>query len=305
MLVQPIPVLRLRDFSTRPSEFVQALGKALAQFGFFALEDHGIDNRLIQSAYGAAEAFFALPESSKRHYEQAELKGQRGFTRFGKEHAKDHSAPDLKEFWHVGRPDNRTLPNLWPKEVPQFQPAMTTLFQQLETCSIQLLKACALYLEQPEDWFIPEVKQGSSILRVIHYPPVPNDVTPQSMRAAPHEDINLITLLCEATSAGLELLQTNGEWLPIQPIPGQVIVDTGDMLEALSNGLLKSTTHRVTNPDSRRDRRFSMPFFVHPRPSFDLTPLPQCIAQTGGTTRFPVQSAGDYLQARLREIGLA
>ncbi|MEO1589745.1 MAG: 2-oxoglutarate and iron-dependent oxygenase domain-containing protein [Cyanobacteria bacterium J06632_22] len=298
-------MLSLRDFTAHPAQFVQSLGEALERFGFFALEDHGIDDRLIQSAYGSAEAFFALPEPTKRRYEERALKGQRGFTRFGKEHAKDHGVPDLKEFWHVGRPDDQAMPNRWPKEVPQFQPAMTTLFQQLETCSIQLLRACALYLGQPTDWFMPEVRHGNSILRVIHYPPVPPDAAPRSMRAAPHEDINLITLLCEATSAGLELLQANGEWLPIQPIPGQVIVDTGDMLQALSNGLLKSTTHRVTNPDSRRDRRFSMPFFVHPRSSFDLTPLPQCIARTGGATRFPVQSAGEYLQARLREIGLA
>ncbi|MEO1744335.1 MAG: 2-oxoglutarate and iron-dependent oxygenase domain-containing protein [Cyanobacteria bacterium J06629_9] len=307
MLVQTIPVLSLDDFAqpARRSAFVQSFGQALERFGFFALEHHGIDARLVQSAYSAAEAFFALPDHAKHQYEKAELKGQRGFTRFGKEHAKDHSVPDLKEFWHVGRPDDASLPNLWPKQVPQFQPAMTTLFEQIEACALQLLEACALYLGQPADWFTPEVTGGSSILRIIHYPPVPPTVEPQSMRAAPHEDINLITLLCEATSAGLELLQANGEWLPIQPIPGQIIVDTGDMLQALSNGLIKSTTHRVTNPDSRRDRRFSMPFFVHPRPSFDLTPLPQCIARTGGATRFPVQTAGQYLQARLREIGLA
>jgi isopenicillin N synthase-like dioxygenase len=127
---------------------------------------------------------------------------------------------------------------------------------------------------------------------------------PASLRAAPHEDINLITLLCEATTSGLELLRPDGSWLPIAAIPGQIIVDTGDMLQALSNGVFKSTTHRVVNPDNHRQRRFSMPFFVHPRPEFDLTPLATCIDRLG-ERRFPVQTAGDYLEQRLREIGLA
>ncbi|MEL6470777.1 MAG: 2OG-Fe(II) oxygenase family protein, partial [Cyanobacteria bacterium J06623_4] len=226
-----------------------------------------------------------------------------------KEHAKDSSAPDLKEFWHVGREQPTRHPvsypeNIWPREVPQFQPVMATLFEQLETCATSLMEACAQYLDQPTDFFCTQVTEGQTILRVIHYPPIPEDITPASQRAAPHEDINLITLLCEATTPGLEILTRDGDWLPVQPIPGQIIVDTGDMLQSLSNGLLRSTTHRVVNPSSSRDRRFSMPFFVHPRPEFDLTPLPSAVESTGGVRQFPAQTAGEYLQQRLREIGL-
>jgi isopenicillin N synthase-like dioxygenase len=323
MTAQTIPVLDLQDFVSNPPNspksdaFVQAFGEALSELGFFTLVNHGVEQRIIDAAYGAAEAFFALPEATKIQYEIAELKGQRGFTRFGKEHAKDSAAPDLKEFWHIGRVAEVTQPlsqtnadeatdleNIWPREVPQFQPVMATLFQQLETCAGHLMEACAQYLQQPSHFFAAQVAEGSTLLRVIHYPPVADEVMPNSLRAAPHEDINLITLLCEATTPGLELLKPNGEWLPIQTIPGQIIVDTGDMLQSLSNGLLKSTTHRVVNPNNSRDRRFSMPFFVHPRPEFDLTPLPACLKQTQGVPKFPTQTAQQYLHQRLKEIGL-
>ena len=138
--------------------FVKALGEALGDLGFFALVNHGVEQRLIDAAYGAAEAFFALPEDTKAEYELVAMKGQRGFTQFGKEHAKDSDAPDLKEFWHLGRDRATAHPtaypeNIWPREVPQFRPVMTTLFEQLETCAAHLMSACAQYLQQPADLF--------------------------------------------------------------------------------------------------------------------------------------------------------
>ena len=319
MTAKTIPILDLETFTHGecPDDFVEGFGNALAEYGFFALINHGVEQTIINAAYGAAEAFFALPEETKKRYEIDALKGQRGFTCFGKEHAKDSTAPDLKEFWHLGRERLPAHPvsypdNLWPREVPQFRPVMATLFEQLEACAHTLMQACAQYLQQPTDFFSTQVAEGQTILRVIHYPPVPEDVEPASHRAAPHEDINLITLLCEATSPGLELLTRQGEWLPVKTLPGQIIVDTGDMLQALSNGLLRSTTHRVINSSSSREptaqrssRRFSMPYFVHPRPEFDLTPLPNCVEQTGGSPLFPAQTAGEYLQQRLKEIGLS
>jgi len=312
MTAQTIPVLDLEDFihGSNKAAFADAFGNALSDLGFFALVNHGVEQRIIDAAYGSAEAFFALPEATKGQYEIAALKGQRGFTQFGKEHAKDSPAPDLKEFWHVGRSESaagtgNALDNVWPREVPQFCPVMSALFKQLEACAAHLMEACALYLHQSDSFFSTQVAEGQTLLRVIHYPPIADDVTPDSQRAAPHEDINLITLLCEATTPGLELLKPDGTWLPIQPIPGQIIVDTGDMLQSLSNGVLKSTTHRVVNPNSSRERRFSMPFFVHPRPDFDLTPLPGCVQRMGGEALYPAQTAGEYLEKRLKEIGLA
>ncbi|MBF2035048.1 MAG: isopenicillin N synthase family oxygenase [Leptolyngbyaceae cyanobacterium T60_A2020_046] len=305
---QSIPVLSLADFLDRTpaqrDQFVAAIGQALKTIGFFALEDHGIDPELIAAAYASAAAVFSLPPATKARYEDLRLHGQRGFTAFGREHAKDYPYPDLKEFWHIGR--SRTTPaNLWPQEVPSFAPVMLELFEALDRCATHLLTACEQFLGLPPTTLSTMTTNGPTLLRVIHYPPIPPDAHPASLRAAPHEDINLITLLGEATAPGLELQRVDGTWQAIAAIPGQIIVDTGDMLQNLTNGLFKSTTHRVTNPTGDRDQRFSLPFFVHPRPEVDLTPLPECVARSGNHPRYPSLSAATYLQQRLQEIGLA
>jgi len=312
---QTIPVLALTDFRPGgPGEaaFVEGLGNSLEDTGFFALTEHGVDQHLIEQAYAAVTEFFMLPDETKRAYEIPGLKGQRGFTSFGKEHAKDHPAPDLKEFWHVGRdlpdghPSKGVFPeNVWPREVAQFQATVAKLYAQLDLCAMRLLEAVSLYLGEPRSLIADMARDGNTVLRIIHYPPVPEEADAASMRAAPHEDINLITLLCEATAGGLELLRRDGTWLPIRALPGQIVVDAGDMLQNLTNGLMKSTTHRVVNPGNSRERRLSMPFFVHPRSEVSLAPLPSCIARTGGKAQFPSITAGQYLEQRLREIGLA
>ena len=313
--MQTIPVVDLNDFrSTDPvrrQKFVNTLGLALVDIGFFAVENHGVPTKLLQDSYTLAKDFFTLPESTKALYEKKELKGQRGHTSFGKEHAKNSKAPDLKEFWHVGRELAESHSrfqeyprNLWPKEIPGFKDKFSELYETLDHCAADLLKAAALYLKLEEDRFSSMAFEGNSILRVIHYPPVPADRDPSSIRAAAHEDINLITLLPEATSSGLELLQRDGTWRPIHALKGQIIADAGDMLQNITNGLFKSTTHRVVNPDNSREERFSMPFFAHPRSECDLTPLPNCVKISGGKSLYQEITAGQYLEKRLREIGL-
>lgn len=311
---QTIPVVNLEDFIAgggRRDRFVKSSGDALVDIGFFALEGHGVDSALIERAYDVAGQFFKLPDAAKLEYEKRELNGQLGFISFGREHAKDAKAPDLKEFWHVGQevpPGHRLAkeykPNLWPAEVPEFRDVFLTLFRQLEVCSLKLLEACALFVEETADRFSGIATDGNTVLRIIHYPPIAPTANPQSIRAAPHEDINLITLLCEATTGGLELLERNGTWRPVHALKGQIIVDSGDMLQNITNGFFKSTTHRVANPGNSRERRFSMPFFVHPRSEASLDPLASCIARTGGEKKYPPLTAGAYLAQRLREIGL-
>jgi isopenicillin N synthase-like dioxygenase len=308
---QTIPVVDLRWFygSDRDLQrFIDQVGRSLQDIGFFALVHSGVDSELVQAAYRAAQHFFSLPEAVKLQYQIPGLNGQRGFTQFGREHAKDHPFPDLKEFWHVGREPDHTQPcsypaNVSPVEAPQLHPILSRLYAQLEACATDLLKACALYLGEPENLLSDMIRSSDTILRLTHYPPLPPQVHPASLRAAPHEDINLITLLCEPTADGLELLQRDGSWLPISALPGQIIVDSGDMLQHLTNGVLKSTTHRVVNPECDRQRRFSLPFFVHPRSEVDLTPLPTCVARSGQPP-FARLTAGEYLQQRLKEIGL-
>lgn len=303
-LKQTIPVLDLNDFlsgdAQRKQGFIKGVGDSLKDLGFFALENHGVDYHLVEKSYGVAEAFFKLSNETKTQYEKIELKGQRGFVSFGKEHAKDSPAPDLKEFWHVARRDN-----IWPAEVPEYKSYMTSLFQQLDDCAAHLLRACSLYIGEQEELFADMAKEGESLLRVIHYPPIEADADPASIRAAAHEDINLITLLCESTDEGLELLGRDGTWMPIHALQGQIIVDSGDMIQNLTNGLFKSTTHRVVNPNNDHSRRFSMPFFVHPRPEVVLNPLESCVEKSGGEKRYPDWTAKEYLQHRLKEIGLS
>ncbi|MEY4630167.1 MAG: hypothetical protein RIQ81_287 [Pseudomonadota bacterium] len=313
---QSIPVANLQDYLSadpaRRRKFIDTVGSALQDIGFFALENHGVDAGLIDRAYGLTQQFFELPEATKKSYERLDWHGQRGFTSFGREHAKDSKAPDLKEFWHVGREQwqrpattaDARLSNLWPAELPEFKRIMLDLYSAMDRCSFSILEACAEYLDEPKDRFTSIAEDGDTILRVIHYPPVAPGVDPASVRAAAHEDINLITLLCEATAGGLELLQRDGTWRPVHALRGQIIVDSGDMIQNMTNGVLKSTTHRVVNPDNSRDRRFSMPFFVHPRGEASLNPLPGCVKRQGGKKLYPEITAGDYLAQRLREIGL-
>ena len=304
-----IPLLHLPDFLT-PSQpqqliFADALKVALRDVGFFALTGHGLSDALIDEAYDLMKALFQLPLPQKQAYEKPDWHGQRGYVSFGKEHAKDSSTPDLKEFWHVGSDHARddVYENIWPKELPQFKPVMTELFQSLEATGLKLLEACALALGESAEEFVGLGTGGNSILRLIHYPPLQKDRPKQSLRAAAHEDINLITLLIAASSEGLEIKDRQGDWQPVRTPEGAIIVDAGDMLQNLTNGYFKSTTHRVVNPKDESKERFSLPFFMHAHSKGRLDPLKSCIEKTGGV-KYPKISAGDYLNERLREIGL-
>ncbi|MBM4281115.1 MAG: isopenicillin N synthase family oxygenase [Deltaproteobacteria bacterium] len=313
-----IPSVDVRDLSSdgeRRARFVATLGAALADTGFVAVTGHDVTRAMVDDAYACAQAFFALPPATKAAYELPAKKGQRGFTGFGKEHAKDARAPDLKEFWQVGRPDvsddhpvhAKYGPNFWPgKDAPGFGAAMTSLYVGLEALGRQVLVAAAEHLGDDAHWYADSVAGGDTILRVIHYPPVGDDAPAESIRAGAHEDINFITLLVGATEPGLELLQKDGSWLPIQAQHDEIIVDAGDMMQNVTNGIYKSTTHRVVRPKSERRGapRFSMPCFLHPRGDVDLTPRAACVQQTGGQPLYPSTTAGAYLAQRLAEIGL-
>lgn len=311
-----IPVVDLNDYLHGDAEakarFVEQTGKALRDVGFFALTHHLLSPSQITQTYALAESLFHLPIANKKSYEIEGWKGQRGYTSFGKEHAKDSQAPDLKEFWHVGQElPAATLEaigypaNVWPEEIPEFKQALMDVYSKLEACALSILEACSLFLGEDENLIRDMAVDGNSILRLIHYPPVPADRHPASLRSAPHEDINLITLLIDATASGLEILNRQGEWIPVVTPPGCIIVDAGDMLQNLSNGFYKSTTHRVVNPNNSRERRYSAPFFVHARGEVDLSPLASALAATGGQQKYPNISAHDYLMQRLKEIGLA
>jgi isopenicillin N synthase-like dioxygenase len=309
-----IPVVDLSEFSGTPEQkaaFVSALGKAYEDVGFVAVKNHGIPAKTIDGLYANAKAFFSLPQDVKSKYEIAGLAGQRGYTSFGKEHAKGSTAPDLKEFFQFGQtvvdsdPVKAEYPdNVQVKELPEFNPLFVQAYRSFEDSGLKLLQAIALFLGLDESYFDAWVHNGNSILRAIHYPPIRQE--PKSaIRAEQHEDINLITLLVGASADGLEILSKQNQWVPVTSLPDQIVVNVGDMLQRLTNNRLKSTTHRVVNPPREMwgSPRFSIPFFLHPKSQMSLACLPVCI-DTAHQKAYSDTTAGDYLDERLREIGL-
>ena len=312
-MTQSIPILDLDRFESDRDAFVGELKAGYREFGFVGFINHGISDETVEKAYAVFKEFFALPQAIKEAYHQPGQGGARGYTGFGIEQAKDNDVPDLKEFWHIGRevegenphPDV-LLPNLWPRQVPGFKKHGYGLYQALDDLGGTILSAIALSLELPEAWFADKIDLGNSILRPIHYPPIVDRETP-AVRAARHEDINLITLLLGSSEKGLEILTRKGDWIPVTTIPGTIVVNIGDMLQRLTNHYYPSTTHRVINPPGMKadEPRYSIPFFLHPNPDFEISTLPQCVSEDE-PDRYPEPIlAHDYLMQRLREIKLA
>ncbi|HKP32734.1 MAG TPA: 2-oxoglutarate and iron-dependent oxygenase domain-containing protein, partial [Chitinophagaceae bacterium] len=292
-------------------KFVNELGKAYEDVGFVSVKNHGIPDDLIGDLYKYVQQFFAMPSDIKKKYEVPGLAGQRGYTSFGKEHAKGSDAPDLKEFFQFGQmvADNDPIKSEYPdnvkvQEVAQLTPTLEKAYRAFEKSGKALLQAIALYLGLDEHYFDEHVHNGNSILRAIHYPPITSE--PKSaIRAEQHEDINLITLLVGASADGLQILTKQNEWVGVTSLPEQIVVNVGDMLQRLTNNKLKSTTHRVVNParEMWHTSRFSIPFFLHPKGSMNLACLEGCIDDKNPKV-YPDATAGQYLDERLREIGL-
>jgi len=307
----PPPTIASVSLARPLADIAAALGRSFEEYGFAIVSDHAVPQALIAGAAEKSRAFFALPEDIKRRYLVPGIGGARGYTPFGTERAKGAATRDLKEFWHIGRdlpagdPLARSMqPNVWPEaEVPGFRATLQALYAALDAAGGRVLAAIALHLGLEADFFAPTVERGNSVMRLLHYPPV-GAGEEGAVRAAPHEDINAITLLLGADEAGLELLGRDGAWHPVAPPPGALVVNIGDMLERLTAGRLRSTTHRVVNPTGRAAQRsrYSMPFFLHFRPDFVIEPLEACLA--GGLSGEPPITADAFLLQRLREINL-
>lgn len=308
-----VPVIDLRDFAnpSKRIEFVQTLGDAFRELGFIRVKGHNVDSTITTPAYKSIHEFFALSEETKKQYLIIGGAGQRGYTPYLAESAKGSKFPDLKEFWHVGRElsEDHDLyemyaPNVWPKEIIEFKKNLLNLYNSLEYCSDVLLEALAVYLGEESDIFTRITNQGNTILRALYYPALKDQKPiPGAVRAAAHEDINFITLLIGSTSSGLQLLTREGKWLDVETNEGEIIADAGDMLSRVTNNYIPATTHRVINPDDTNTERYSIPFFVHPRPDSLLKVLDSCKGE-----EFPEPPRDilgiDFLNERLAEIGL-
>jgi isopenicillin N synthase-like dioxygenase len=307
-----IPPVSLKLWETDFAAFAGALGDSFARHGFAVVGDHGLDAARVDAAMADARAFFALPEPVKRKYHLPGAAGHRGYTPFAVETAKGAVHADLKEFWHLGgeppqgQPRREgTVDNVWPAEAPNFRQSQLWLYGALEALGEKLLVAIAVYLGLDAGYFEGAIARGDNLLRLLHYPPAGFDGP--SIRAEAHEDIDAITLLLGADEAGLQILDKGGSWLPIDPPPGAVVVNIGDMLARLTNDVLPSTTHRVVNPPPERRgvARYSTPFFLQFRPDFLIETLSGCV-RADRPNRYPTPiTAQDFLAQRLREIGLA
>jgi isopenicillin N synthase-like dioxygenase len=313
-MIMAIPSVDLAQFlngdEKNKAAFVQELGRAYEEVGFVAVKNHGVPNELIADLYKYVQEFFSLPLNQKKEYEIPELAGQRGYTSFGKEHAKGSDAPDLKEFFQYGQtPRDNYKEEEYPlnvsiNEVAAFNKTFADAYRAFEKSGTALLQAIALYIGLDEHYFDEYVYNGNSILRAIHYPPITHE--PKSaIRAEQHEDINLITLLVGASADGLQILTKQNEWVGVTSLPEQIVVNVGDMLQRFTNNKLMSTTHRVVNPARElwHTSRFSIPFFLHPKSSMSLRCLDTCIDEAHPKA-YEDATAGEYLDERLREIGL-
>jgi isopenicillin N synthase-like dioxygenase len=316
-LLTEIPSVDLKNFTTdeenQKEVFTKSLGDAFSTIGFVAVKNHYLTDKLTAELYRVFEQFFSLSDDIKANYSHPELFGQRGYVGKRQENAKDSNQPDLKEFYHIGQilsaeklisynyPENS-----WPNEVSDLKEVCEKVYKALEKTAVELLRAIALYLNIDENYFDTKVIEGNSILRAIHYFPLnPNDVKEGAVRAGEHGDINLITLLMGASAEGLEVKRRDGKWIAITALPDQIICNVGDMLERLTNNVLKSTIHRVVNPPKERlnESRYSMPFFMHPKSTMSLNCLQSCISVNNPKRHNDITS-GDFLTQRLKEIGL-
>ncbi|UJH67403.1 isopenicillin N synthase family oxygenase [Allomuricauda sp. SCSIO 65647] len=310
-----IPSVDLRDFVSgdpqRKEKFIKEIGAAFEEIGFVALGGHFLSDELVDKLYAEIKKFFALPQEVKDKYEIEGIGGQRGYTSFGKESAKGRKVGDLKEFWHFGQyvQNNPKLEAEYPdnvhvEELPNFNEVGKETYQMLEKTAQYVLRALALHLDLDENYFDEYIKNGNSILRPIHYPPITEEPK-NAVRAAAHGDINLITLLMGAHGKGLQVQNHEGEWVDAIAKPDQLMINVGDMLSRLSNNRLKSTIHQVVNPPRELwgTSRYSIPFFMHPISEMPLNCLENCI-DGDHPKLFPDTTAGEFLHERLIELGL-
>ena len=310
-----IPSLDLRDFlsedNKRKEEFVQSIGKAFQEIGFCAVKGHLLSDELVERLYKQIKLFFDLPYEVKAKYEFPQYSGQRGYVSFGKESAKGSKHGDLKEYWHFGqyieeaeKEKYNYFPNVYVEELSEFNEVGREVYSTLEKTAKHILRALALYLNIEEDYFDKYIKNGNSILRPIHYPPILEDPK-EAVRASAHGDINLITLLMGAHGKGLQVQHSNGDWIDAVASEDELMINIGDMLSRHTNNLLKSTVHRVVNPDREllKKSRYSIPFFMHPVSEMKLNVLESCISDESPKS-FDDITAGDFLNERLVELGL-
>jgi len=311
---QSIPVIDFGPFlSGGPAErqaVAAQMRKASADRGFFYLANHGLPAELLERSFQASRDFFALPAEEKAEVAWQNASSNRGYVAVRRERLDPTKPGDLKEAFNAG-PEltDATLTaaerpyreNRWPAARPQFRAAVLELLQGCVTTSNRVLEAFALALDLPETFFVDSHDQLHHTLRLLHYPPLPEGFVPQDgeSRAGTHTDYGSITLLFQDDVGGLEVRTRDGRWIAATPIPGTVVVNTGDLMERWTNHVFCSTPHRVIVSEQAASRdRYSIAFFCHPNADAVISCIDTCVDETN-PQRYPPITAGEHLMERL------
>jgi isopenicillin N synthase-like dioxygenase len=280
-------------------------GEALQHIGFVAVTHIGINPQTIDNAYAIAAQYFNQAEDTKKI--NLAKDGHQGFVPFGTEHAKYTNIMDLKEFYQTTGPTQPEV--LWP-DFPGFKNIMNQLYLELENCMKHCLRATAIYLgytEEDQQTVLSDLLgSGNSLMRILHYPPVDVSLNqPGAVRAAPHEDLGVMTVIPRATRPGLQVQNHDGDWLDVIVPEGAAIINSGDTLSRMTNGIIPSTTHRVINPsENDYSHRYSIPFFGNFPFNTMLRVLDKC-KNTVSQQALPQDiTFGDFLTERYKKIGL-
>jgi isopenicillin N synthase-like dioxygenase len=286
--MQKIPKVSFHDLVSADKEVIDYLTSSLNNVGFFVINEHPIDKSLIKDTFALTEELFNLPFDVKNKYHVPGTNGARGYTPYGIETALNEKVADQKEFWHQGSTSNKDLlPNLYIDELSNFT-LLDDLYIEFEKMGNQILQAFTNFNIDYNADISDCATNGNSVLRLIHYPAI-EEINPHRARA--HNDVNLITLLIGGNEAGLEAQDKAGNWIECNCDDGEIICNIGDMLEIISNEKLTSTTHRVVTKNNSNRARFSIPFFLHPRPEIILNK----------NTKI---TADEFLTKRLQDIKL-
>lgn len=278
--------MKVQNVDYRSADAAEKFVESLRTTGFGVIRNHPISHDLVEKIYAEWAEFFASVDKLEWRFDPKTQDGL--FPANVSETAKGNTARDLKEYYHI-------YP--WGKIPDSLRANAMEYYRQAEAFAAELLSwveahspadVAALYRE-PLSNMIKD--SGQTLLRVLHYPPMTGSEEPGAVRAAAHEDINLLTVLPAANEPGLQVMDVNGEWMDVPCDPGQLVINVGDMLQETSGGYFPSTTHRVINPtgEGSSQSRLSLPLFLHPRPEVVLSDK---------------HTADSYLKERLRELGV-
>lgn len=285
-----IPIIDLSDAfvsAAAKRHLAAEIHKTCRESGFFYVKNHGVPAEIMAAQLAAARTFFAQPLETKLALDWSRSPVRRGYEPMAMQTLDSGSPPDLKEAFVVGRelgPDHWLVrekvpfegPNLWPEGLPGFREQMERYTGHMMALGQTLAELLCLSLDLPEDYLHPGLEEPNCSVRLLRYPPQPADARFNQLGSGAHTDWGLLTILLQDGSGGLEVRTVDGGWIRADPIPGTFVINLGDMVPRLTNGLYPSNLHRVLNNVGGGDRH-SVATFFNPNALFNFETAPTCL----------------------------